>query len=56
MLMMEKRSNASELCQGKYSTEEQGKQFLEEQKLEYQTAKAWKKLAKTIRKQILRGG
>lgn len=51
----EKRSNAPELCQGKYFTEEQGKQFLEEQKREYQTVKAWEKRAKAIRKQILRG-
>jgi len=44
-----------ELCKGAYYSEEQGKQFLEGQKQAYQTAKAWEKRAKAIRKQILRG-
>lgn len=54
-LESEKKETKAEICQGKYFTEEQGKQFLEEQKREYQTAKAWEKRAKAIRKQILKG-
>lgn len=50
-----KKETKAELCQGQYFTEEQGKQFLEKQKLSYTTADQWEKRANAIRKQILKG-
>ena len=45
----------SVLCVGDYWTEAQGKAFLDQQRQEYTTAKAWRKRAKKIRAQILKG-
>ncbi len=43
------------LCVGRHWTEAEGKAFLEKKRQTYTTAEAWKKRAKQIRKQILKG-
>lgn len=43
------------LCVGYYWTEDEGKDFLDQIKHDYTTAKEWKKRSKKIRKQILDG-
>ncbi|MCK9413272.1 MAG: hypothetical protein M0Q53_13295 [Prolixibacteraceae bacterium] len=43
------------LCVGKHWTEAEGKVFLEKERQAYTTSEAWKKRAKQIRKQILKG-
>ena len=50
-----KKGTKPELCQGKYFTEEQGKQALDKLKQTYTTAGEWQKRSKSIRKQILKG-
>lgn len=50
-----KKEPKPELCQGKYYTEEQGKQVLDKLKKTYTTAGEWQKRSKSIRKQILTG-
>ena len=45
----------SMLCVGQYWTEAEGKAFLDHQRQTYTTAEAWKKRAKQIRTQILKG-
>lgn len=49
------KSTESMLCVGAYWTEAQGKAFLNQQRLTYTTAEAWKSRAKQIRSQILKG-
>jgi len=49
------KDHKSELCQGNYWTEVQGKAFLDKERKNYTTAEVWKKRAKQIRQQILRG-
>ncbi len=45
----------SMLCQGDYFTEQQGKEFLENQKKSYTSQKDWEKRAKLIKEHILKG-
>jgi hypothetical protein len=45
----------SMLCVGYHWTEAEGKAFLERMRQTYTTAEAWKKRAKQIRAQILKG-
>jgi dienelactone hydrolase len=51
----QEKSSETMLCIGDYWTEAQGKAFLDQQRQTYTTAKSWKKRAKLIRKQILKG-
>lgn len=49
------KTTESMLCMDAFWTEAQGKEFLDQQKTTYTTAEAWRKRAKLIRTQILKG-